>query len=79
MNAPLETAEVKCRRIGELIGKDMPKGWGFMLILASHGSGVDDGGREIGRMTYISNCQREGMIGMMREMIEKFERREPSI
>ncbi|MBS3927765.1 MAG: hypothetical protein KGZ65_04155 [Sphingomonadales bacterium] len=63
--ATLEEAEVKCRRIGTLIGKDMPAGWGFTLILTSFGDN--------GYSTYLSNCQRPDMIKALREMADKLE------
>jgi hypothetical protein len=63
--ATLEQAEVKAWKIGRLIGGQMPKGWGFTLILSSYG--------EKGFLTYISNIQRDGMIKTLRETADQLE------
>lgn len=51
MREPLEKAEVTCRDIARLIKQKMPKQWGFVLILMSHGGD--------GFMTYLSDSYRE--------------------
>lgn len=63
--ATLEEAERKCREIGHIIGAQMPKGWGFTLLLSSFG--------ENGFTTYISSCKREDMIKALFEMGFKLE------
>jgi hypothetical protein len=68
--APLELAERKCGEIGRLIGSQLPPGWGFALIIA-------DFQETGGNMTYLSNCQRDGMVKLMRECAEKIERGDP--
>jgi hypothetical protein len=69
--APLETAEVVARKIGESIGSVLPPGWCFALILASIGEG--------GYTTWISSIKREGTIRLLREMADKLERGEPNV
>lgn len=49
----------------------MPKGWGFVLLLASHGEG--------GVTTYLSDCRREDIIKFLREMAYKLETNEKEI
>jgi hypothetical protein len=49
--------------IGKMIGAQMPPGWGFSLLIASHG--------EAGGVFYISNLQRADMIATMQEFIAK--------
>lgn len=66
MRASLEEAEVAVRRVGRTIGDQMPKGWGFVLVMASHG--------EDGFATYLSNMEREGTVKLLREMADKVDR-----
>ena len=66
--APLESAEVTARKIGERLAEKMPPGWGFTLVLASYGEG--------GFCTYISSVQREGAVKMLHELLDKIERNE---
>jgi hypothetical protein len=49
--------------IGRVIGAQMPPGWGFSLLIASHGEG--------GGVFYISNLNRDDMIATMQEFIAK--------
>jgi len=67
----LETAEVSARTLGRHLAPHVPPGWGFLLVLASFGEG--------GRMTYLSNCQREDMINLMKELSGKLEAGEPEL
>ena len=71
--APLEIAERNAREVAKFIDDRCPPGYGFVLILASHGKNTDETGQDTGRMTYISNCQRAGIIGMLKEMVVKLE------
>lgn len=68
---PLETAENVARKIGRLIGGVMPKGWGFCLVLASHGDG--------GFCTYVANLERDGAVKMLRELLENIERNKEEV
>lgn len=63
----IENAEIEglLNEIGKSLGKKMPKGWGFNLLLFSFGEG--------GAMFYISNAQRPDMIAAMKEFIGKQE------
>jgi predicted hydrocarbon binding protein len=51
------------RDMGRTIGKALPKGWGFTLLIYTFGEG--------GTMTYISNAQREDMLKAMQEFLQK--------
>src|SRR3990167_8971628 len=62
---PLESAEVVCRDIGRRIAREMPKGWGFALVLFSFGAD--------GFMTCLSNAERSDMVKALRECAEKIE------
>lgn len=66
MRDTLEQAESECREIGKLLGGIMPKGWGFTLILSS----LND---SPGFCTYISNCNRQDIIKMLRETADRLE------
>lgn len=68
---PLEKAEIKARDIGRLLKQSMPLGWGFVLLLVSHGEG--------GVTTYLSDCCREDIIKFLKEMIHRFESNEKEI
>ena len=48
--------------IGNIIGPQLPKGWGFTLLIFTFGEG--------GTMTYISNAERESMIEAMNEFMK---------
>lgn len=63
--ADLAEAEAKARELARTIKKDLPTGWGFMLILASYGAD--------GFMTYISSCDREDAKKMLVDLFKKFE------
>lgn len=71
MREPLEKAELEARNIGRILKANMPKGWGFVLLLVSHG--------EKGVTTYLSDCCREDIIKFFKEMIYKFESNEGEI
>lgn len=68
---PLEMAENKAGSIGRILAQNMPKGWGFVLLLATYGDG--------GITTYLSNCERQDIINLMQEMIIKFKSGEKEI
>ena len=57
--ATLEEAERKTAEIGRIIGDQMPKGWGFALLVFSFG--------EDGFMNWISNTRRADMVKALRE------------
>lgn len=61
--APLHAAEAKCIEIGQLIAGALPEGWGFVMVLASHG--------DAGSMTYFSNIERTHVVAMLRELADK--------
>lgn len=51
--------------IGGLLKPAMPEGWGFLLMIFSFGEG--------GSTFYISDAQRQDVIKMLKEFIEKNE------
>ena len=57
--------EAMMKGIGESIGKALPKGYGFTLLLFNFGEGGD--------MFYISNSRRKDVIESMKEFIQKQE------
>lgn len=69
--APLECAEVAARRLADRMSAEMPHGWGFALLLFSHG--------EHGAMTYISNLSREDVIAAVTEWLVKVKLRRPEL
>lgn len=54
-------AEAKLKDIGESLRSGMPKGFGFVLLIASFG--------EAGSMFYTANCNWQDVCNMMREFI----------
>lgn len=60
-----ENIEIKLKEIGGMIGKSLPEGWGFNLMIFDFG--------KKGSMFYISNAQREDVINQMKEFIAKYE------
>lgn len=50
--------------IGNRIGKDMPPGWGFTLLLFEYTPGDS--------LFYISSAQHQNIIQTMREFIKKY-------
>ena len=69
--ATLEEAEAWARNIGKRLKSELPKGWGFTLLLVSYG--------ENGVMTYLSSCNRQDMIKGLKEITYKLENNEPNI
>ena len=59
--ASLQDAEYSARKIARDIKAAMPRGWGFVLVLATHGDGGD--------MTYVSSLERAGAITMLSELV----------
>jgi hypothetical protein len=57
--------EAKLKYIGDACRDAMPKGYGFVLLIASFGEG--------GNLFYTSNCDRSDVANMMREFISKHE------
>ena len=57
--------EVSARNIAAGISAMLPESTAFTLLLADMG--------EKGHTTYISNAQREDMIKLMKELIERWE------
>jgi hypothetical protein len=55
------------KRIGRLIGDQLPSGMGFALLMFD----LEGGGAN--RMNYICNAQREDMIKALKELIANFE------
>jgi uncharacterized protein (DUF779 family) len=56
--------EGKLKGIGGIIGKTLPKGWGFTLLIFDYNTTK-------GSMFYISNGQRKDVIKAMIEFISK--------
>lgn len=54
--------------LGRTIGTNLPKGWGFTLLLFSFG---DDGAT-----FYISNASRDTMIPALQEFVDEQKRRQ---
>lgn len=63
-----EEIQSTMKALGNMIGSQMPPGYGFNLLIFSYGEG--------GNMFYISSAQRQDMINAMREFIDKFEVRQ---
>lgn len=61
-----EVAEKTLHNIGRIIKTQIPKGYGFSLILADYG---DSGG-----VFYISSMDREGFVGTIKELLPKLEK-----
>lgn len=59
-----EDVEISMKEIGDVIGKSLPKGWGFNLM-------VFDFGKK-GSMFYMSNAQRKDVINQMKEFMQKY-------
>ena len=57
--------EAKLKDIAGRLGSVMPKGFGFVLLIAEFG--------EQGSMFYTANCNRQDVCNMMREFIAKGE------
>ena len=52
------------RRLAELLNKDIPQGWGFMLMIFEFSPGNS--------LFYISNADRQKIINAMREFVKKY-------
>lgn len=61
-----ENIEFLLRELGEFLNRKMPKGWGFTLQIFSFGKN--------GSNFYISNANRDDMVKMMKEFIEREEK-----
>lgn len=62
--AGLDEAEGRAQALGRVVGAQLPAGWGFILFLARLG--------EAGFLTYISNLDREGVVGTLEEILPAF-------
>lgn len=51
------------KKLGSLIGDDLPDGWGFNLLLFTYGEG--------GSLFYISSAQRADVLNVMKEFIKR--------
>lgn len=60
-----EAVEKQLKEIGEHLRSVMPEGFGFVLLIASYGDG--------GSTFYTSSCERDSVVAMMREFIQKWE------
>ena len=56
--------EKKLEEMGKIIGGQLPKGWGFTLLMFDYNTTK-------GSMFYISNGKREDMVKAMMEFISK--------
>jgi hypothetical protein len=63
----VERMKFTLQGIARQIGKAIPPGMGFALLLFQFGEGDDKW------MTYASNAERQGMIDTMKEFIAKWE------
>ncbi len=63
---PLEIAERKAKELADELSKEMPKDWGFVLLLMSFGNE--------GKSTFISNLERKGVIQALRALAENLEK-----
>lgn len=61
--ATLEAAERKAREWARLLRRDLPRGWGFVVFLASLGKG--------GATTYLSTIERDDSIRMIKEWLAR--------
>jgi hypothetical protein len=59
-----EDQQVRARmqRLGNLIDKELPYGWGFVMLAFPFGKD--------GRMNYVSNAEREDVVRSMYEFID---------
>ncbi len=64
---PLERAEIRIQEMGRELKKMLPKGWHFVIILASQG--------EKGFSTYISTIERKSAVSLMKETAEQIEKK----
>ena len=65
-----EAVEASLKDLGSLIGNNIPPGYGFTLMIFSYGKS--------GHLFYISSAQREDIIKVMKEFIEKEEKKHVS-
>ena len=61
----VENNEIKdlLNKLGRSIGKDMPPGFGFTLLIYTYGEG--------GFLFYISSAEREDSINLIKEYLER--------
>lgn len=57
--------ERTCQALGHTIGKGLPEGVGFTLLMFDYG--------EKGNLAYISSAKREDMVHTLREMADFME------
>lgn len=60
-----EQAMARLKELGERIGRHMPEGWGFVLMIFPFGEGNEQ------FMHYVSNAEREDVLTMMVEFIQR--------
>jgi hypothetical protein len=60
-----DAAEIRplLQKLGGHIGSALPEGWGFNLLLFTYGEG--------GSLFYISSAERQDVIALMREYIQR--------
>lgn len=70
MNPPQGNRDANVREtakgIAEAINEVLPQGWGFFLVMMPFKLGE-------GRVNYISNCERSGVITMVKNMLRQLE------
>jgi hypothetical protein len=60
-----EEIEQRLATLGKMIGSQLPKEWGFALTIQSYGKN--------GSTFYTSNCVREDMVKLLRELADKLD------
>jgi len=60
-------ARDQMQKIGQLVDEELPQGWGFFVMAFPFGELK-------GRMNFVANGQREDIVKLMKEFIEKQEK-----
>ncbi len=66
-----EEIEALVRKLGHVLGAQMPEGWGFTLLIYDYGEKTGEAGKDA--LFYISSADRADMILTMKEFIKKQE------
>lgn len=70
MNEPegLEEAEGAMRTIAREVDQRLPEGWGFCILVGNFAKPNTEN-----RLNCVSNCDRQVMVEMFRELLERWE------